>query len=181
MRKGEGWEFQAMDDSLLSRTVSEIMHEPDNLAAIKTIQPTPRIRRRVKLQPIEGKDLTPMDFSLFKKRSDPYLKIFYDDKVEISEIVYATLNPTFTCGVVNLGEVAASSTKVVEIQCWDYDRLTAHDNMGVIKFCLGGLMSQVVAGENRVWFGLLPTSEHKQEKKKITGHILCKVMVEEFV
>lgn len=121
-----------------------------------------------------------MDFSLLSKRSDPYLKIFVDNEVTQSAVSFTTLNPTFTCEPIDLGELSESSMKIVEIQCWDYDKRTDDDNMGVIRFCLGGMMSNVKAGLNPIWLKLFPTAKHIKRKIEITGYILCNVMVKEF-
>ena len=180
MRKAEAWTFRALSECVFSRTILELLHEPTNLQAVREIQAAPRVRRRLVIQPTEGKNLTPMDFTLFKKRSDPYLKIFVDDRVVVSEIAFATLNPKFICQPIDLGEVSSTSAKVIEIQCWDYDKFTKHDIMGVHKFCLGGLVAKMNAGENAVWLKLFPSAENIKDKKKITGDILFKVLVEEF-
>ena len=180
VRNGEAWTFRALSECVFARTILELLHEPVNLTVIREIQAAPRLRRRLIIQPTEGKNLTPMDFTLFKKRSDPYLKIFVDDRVVVSEIAYATLNPKFICQPIDLGEVSPSSTKVIEVQCWDYDKFTKHDIMGVHKFCLGGFVANVKPGENGVWLKLFPSAENIKEKKKITGDILFKVIVEEF-
>lgn len=180
IRANKEWEFRPLCDPVLSRTVAEILHEPENLTNIRGVSATPKVRRRVTLKPIEGKNLTPMDFSLLSKRSDPYLKIFVDDRVTTSEIIYSTLNPKFVCPSVSLGEASESTLKVVEIQCWDHDKLTDDDNMGIIRFCIGGLMSKVKPGHNQISFKLHPTEEHINEKIEITGDIICDVIVEEF-
>lgn len=179
VRKREAWEFHAMSSPSLSRTIAEIVHEPYSLSDIREIPSSRRTRRSAVLQPVAGKDLTAMDLSLLSRRSDPYLKIFVDDYVTISAVSFATLNPTFTCDPIELGELSENSMKIVEIQCWDHDKISRDDNMGVIKFCLGGLMSNVKTGLNPVWLKLFPTEKHIRDKKEITGYILCNVVVTE--
>lgn len=160
-----------MQGAMLSRTIPEIMHESGNLYSVSTIKPKPRVRKHVTFLPVEGRDLTPMDFSLFTKRADPYLKIFYDDQLVMSEVCKGTLNPKFKCPSIDFGEVSETCTKVVEIQVWDWDRITEDDNMGVARFCLGGLVANLFPGENKVWFKVFPLEEHNLANKKITGQI----------
>lgn len=179
VRKREAWEFHAMSKPLFSRTIAEIVHEPSSLNDIWTIPSSKCVRRHVVIQPIAGKDLTPMDLSLLSRRSDPYLKIFIDDWVTISAVCFGTLNPTFMCDSIDLGVVSENSMKIMEIQCWDHDKISKDDNMGVIKFCLGGLMSNVKVGLNPVWLKLFPTEKHIRDKTEITGYILCNVVVTE--
>lgn len=171
IRNGEFWSLYGMQGAMLSRTISEIMHESGNLYAVSMIKPKPRVRKHVTFLPVEGRDLTPMDFSLFSKRADPYLKIFYDDQLVMSEVCKATLTPKFKCPSIDFGEVSETCTKVVEIQVWDWDRITEDDNMGVARFCLGGLVANLYPGENKVWFKVFPLEEHNVANKKITGQI----------
>jgi len=176
-RKRESWEFHAMSQPLPCRTIAEIVQEP--LSDVRKLISSRRVRRHVVLQPVAGKDLTAMDMSLLSRRSDPYLKIFVDDTVTISAVSFATLNPTFACDQIDLGVLSENSMKIVEIQCWDHDKITKDDNMGIIKFCLGGMMSNVKAGLNPVWLKLFPTEQHMKDKIEITGYILCNVIVTE--
>jgi len=181
VRKGDDWEFMAMAEPLMCRTITEIISQPSGLNSVRDVKPSPKIKKKVTLWVSEGKDLTPMDFTILAKRSDPYVKIFYDDKVVKSEVTLKTLNPKFICPEIDLGIVNEKSNKVIEIQCWDWDEFTDDDDMGVIRLSLGGLMSQVKKGENAFWLKLYPTSQQTDKKVKISGHLCIKARVEEII
>lgn len=179
-RRGVWWQYTPIRQSLLARTITEVMYDKENLANIQKIPCEDIVKRRVKIVGAIGKDLTPMDnIPGFRKSSDPYLRIFYKDKMYPSEIEYTTLNPIFKLGKIDLGEVSEADRNIVEIECWDYDTITKDDLMGVIKFSLGGLLSKCKVGKNEVWMPFSATAEQIRKKEKIQGDLMLEMMVEE--
>lgn len=116
VREGAWFKFASLKNPVLSRTVTEIMYEPANLNPAFGIKAVPLARRMLKMSVKKGKDLTPMDISLFKKRSDPYLKIFYRGKTFQSEVVYGTLAPTYTMEPLDIGEIVECDDDIIDIQ-----------------------------------------------------------------
>lgn len=57
------------------------------------------------------------------------------------------------------------------VQVWDYDKLTDHDFMGMLRICVGGVCQQG-AGTHSKWLPVSATQEQKDENVKITGELL---------
>lgn len=116
VREGAWFKFVPLRQPMLSRTVSEIAYEPSNLDPAFAIKAVPLERRVMKMSVKKGRNLTPMDISLFKKRSDPYLKIFYRGKTFQSEVAYSTLAPTYTMEPLDVGEIVECDDDIIDIQ-----------------------------------------------------------------
>lgn len=170
VRQGAWFKFLPLKQPLKSRTVTELTYAVGDLQPAFEVEAIPLERRRLKLNVSEGRDLTPMDISLFKKRSDPYLKIFYRGKFFKSEIQYATLEPKYNFAPLDIGEVVECDDDIIEIQVWDWDKLTEDDFMGMVRICVGGVC-QLGAGEHDTWLPVSATKEQKEENIKITGEL----------
>ncbi|GMH36837.1 hypothetical protein BSKO_04710 [Bryopsis sp. KO-2023] len=170
VRQGAWFKFVPRRQPLLSRTITELTHEPDNLECVRSLEPVPLQRLMMHFNIKKGRNLTPMDVSLFKKSSDPYLKIFYRGKQYKSEVITGTLHPTFNMKALPIGEVVECDDDEIEVQVWDWDRLTEDDFMGMVRLCVGGIV-QKGPGVHDVWLPLTGTMEQKEEGTKITGEL----------
>ena len=91
---------------------------------------------------LAGRELTPLDrHGLARPTSDPYIKIFFKEDVGMTEVQEKTLNPTFETGRLDLGLLDPNDTQVIEIQYWDYDRVTNDDFGGAARISIAGLLA----------------------------------------
>ena len=59
----------------------------------------------------------------------------------MTEVQEKTLNPTFETGRMELGILDTNDTHVIEIQYWDYDRVTNDDFGGAARISVAGLLA----------------------------------------
>ena len=84
----------------------------------------------------------PLDRHTFARPlSDPYIKFFFKDKMDMTEVQERTLNPVFETGRMNLGKLDPNDTHVIEIQYWDYDIVLSDELGGVARFSVAGLLA----------------------------------------
>lgn len=98
---------------------------------------------KVSVVPRKGANLTARDHHLNRISSDPYILLFYRNKVHSSEITLNNLNPVFQCTPFLLGSITPDDNSVLELQCWDHDRITHDDFMGGARIILAGLLAQL--------------------------------------
>jgi len=151
-------------------------------------------KKKVKLFLKQGKDLMPLDkHGLSKPNSDPYFKLFWKDKLLITEVVNKSLNPEFSSKEFEIGEISADDNSVLEVQYWDHDRITFDDFGGCALICVAGMIDKLngqsgdlvefyicrqypLAGQ--IWVDLKPSDAQMRERKKVTGQFLLDVVVE---
>ena len=104
--------------------------------------PNDGVPKNVLMSALAGKDLIPLDrHGPARPTSDPYIKLFFKEEVVITEVQEKTVEPLFETGRMDLGLLDPNDTQVIEIQYWDYDRVTNDDFGGAARISIAGLLA----------------------------------------
>lgn len=140
--------------SVLSRSVFgwalTIVGEESNYAPATVLSSTLGMLMDVSLTVVKGSDLIAKDKS---GTSDPYVKVkspafaqgknsWFEDK---SKVIKKTLNPNwnFKCKNFRFRKDSATINKSITVKCFDHDRLSRDDPMGMVELSIKSLLVQV--------------------------------------
>lgn len=97
----------------------------------------------ISVRALAGRDLTPLDHHGFSRpSSDPYVKLFFKHKVGVTEVTEKNLNPEFVSKPLSLGRIHLNDNAILEVQCWDYDKITFDDFGGAALVSIAGLLAE---------------------------------------
>ena len=100
--------------------------------------------KKVSVVALSGQNLKPLDFTyLGWTSSDPYVKIFFKNEMDATEVVEKTLNPKFHSEPFQLGHVSPGDTSLLEVQYWDFDKVTNDDFGGAAIVSMAGLLAKL--------------------------------------
>ena len=129
-RTGPWWNFTAIGEESVGRTVKEVVYNM-TLDKIVNAKSEPVKDMKVYAWVTEGKNLAASDYSPCGPRtSDCFVEIKFREKRSVSEVIMKNLNPKWNMQKIELATTNEADYEIVEFDVWDHDTNSPDDFLG---------------------------------------------------